>query len=416
MSKQSRIVVIGGGISGINVALESSEAGFEVILLENTPTLGGRVSRFHQYFPKLCPPSCGLEINYRRLRANPKVEIHTNTRVQAISGEAGSFVISAQKKPRYITEQCVSCDACSQVCPAERSNSFNCGMNKTKAVFLPHAMAYPMRYAIDREMCQPGCVLCVDACKYGAIDLEMQPETLTLDASAVVLATGWRPYRASMLTHLGSTEHADVINNVVMERVASVNGPTQGRILRPSDQKPVESVAFVQCAGSRDENHLPYCSSICCLATLKQATYVLDQNPDAQVYIFYIDIRTPGKYEDFAARVQDMENVCMIKGKVASVSKSDNGSLVVEAEDMLNQLMLRREVDMVVLATGMEPNLKDLTDLPGIEVDADGFLQQEQQARGIYVAGVAKRPVDVNHSIQDATGAALKAVQTVLEN
>lgn len=411
MSEQGKILVIGGGISGVTTTLEASEVGRDVVLVEKSATLGGRVSRLHQYFPKLCPPTCGLEINYRRLRANPHVRVYTNSEVLSVSGEAGNFKVRVRKSPTYVNEKCVACDHCTEVCPSGRSNDFNAGMDKTSAIFLPHKMAYPPRYVIDRPACEPGCSKCVEACKYGAIDLEMQAREFEIDVSAVVVATGWKPYDASRLTNMGFAIVPNVINNIMMERIASVSGPTKGRILRPSDQKPVENIAFVQCAGSRDENYLPYCSSICCPGSLKHAKYVLEQNPDAKVHVFYIDIRTPGKYEDFVAKVQAEPNVNMIKGKVAKIVAGENGGVVVEAEDILKQTKVHLNVDMVVLATGMEPSLKGQTQVPGIELDEDGFVPVELQKQGIFSAGVAKRPVDVNSSIQDSTGAALKAIQ-----
>jgi heterodisulfide reductase subunit A-like polyferredoxin len=289
-------------------------------------------------------------------------------------------------------------------------------MDKTKAIFLPNKMAYPPRYVIDRPACEPGCSKCVDACKYGAIDLDMQAKEFEIEVASVVVATGWKPYDAKKLTNMGFSSVPNVINNIMMERIASVSGPTKGEILRPSDQKPVENIVFVQCAGSRDENHLPYCSSICCLGSLKHAKYVLEQNPDAKVYIFYIDIRTPGKYEDFVAKVQAEPNVKMIKGKVANIVAGENGGVLVEAEDIHNQVKVHLDVDMVVLATGMESSLRGQEQVAGIELDEYGFIPAELQKKGIFSAGVAKRPVDVNSSIQDSTGAALKAIQTAMRN
>ena len=411
MSEQGKILVIGGGISGVTTALEASEVGHDVILVERSPTLGGRVSRFHQYFPKLCPPTCGLEINYKRLRANPHVQVHTNSAVLSVTGDTGNFKVKVRKDPTFVNEKCVACDHCTEVCPAERSNDFNAGMDKTKAVYLPNKMAYPPRYVIDRPACEAGCSKCVDACKYDAIELEMQTKEIEFEVASVVVATGWKPYDAKKLTNLGFSSVPNVINNIMMERISSVSGPTKGQILRPSDQKPVEKIAFVQCAGSRDENHLSYCSSICCLASLKHAKYVMAQNPEAKIYIFYIDIRTPGKYEDFVAKVQAEPNVSMIKGKVAKIVAGENGGVQLEAEDIHQQSKVHLDVDMVVLATGMESSLRGQAQIAGIELDADGFVPAELQKAGIFSAGVAKRPVDVNSSIQDSTGAALKAIQ-----
>ena len=416
MNNQGKILVIGGGISGVTTAIEASEVGRDVILVEKTPTLGGRVSGFHQYFPKLCPPTCGLEINYKRLRANPHVQVHTNSEVLSVTGDVGKFKVKVRKNPTFVNEKCVACDHCTEVCPSERSNDFNSGMDKTKAIFLPNKMAYPPRYVIDRPTCETGCSKCVDACKYGAIDLEMQVHEFEIEVSSVVVATGWKPYDAKNLTNLGFSSVPNVINNIMMERISSVSGPTKGQILRPSDQKPVETIAFVQCAGSRDENHLPYCSSICCLGSLKHTKYVLEQNPDAKIYIFYIDIRTPGKYEDFVAKVQAEKNVRMIKGKVAKISAGKNDNVLVEAEDIHNLTKVHLEVDMIVLATGMESSLRGQEKIAGIELDEYGFVPAELQKIGIFSAGVAKRPVDVNSSIQDSTGMALKAIQTALKN
>jgi len=416
MNDQGKILVIGGGISGITTAIEASEVGNKVILVEKTSTLGGRVSGFHQYFPKLCPPTCGLEINYKRLRANPNVQVYTNSEVLSVAGEAGKFIVKVRKNPTFVNEKCVACDHCTDVCPSDRINDFNAGMDKTKSIFLPNNMAYPPRYVIDRPTCESGCSKCVDVCKYGAIDLDMQVQEIQIEVASVVVATGWKPYDAKKLTNMGFSRVPNVINNIMMERISSVSGPTKGKILRPSDQKPVEKIVFVQCAGSRDENHLPYCSSICCLGSLKHTKYVLEQNPEAKIYIFYIDIRTPGKYEDFVAKVQGEKNVKMIKGKVANIVAGENGNVLVEAEDIHNMNKVYLEVDMVVLATGMESSLRGQESVAGIELDEYGFVPAELQKIGIFSAGVAKRPVDVNSSIQDSTGVALKAIQTVMRN
>ncbi len=414
--QKGKILVIGGGISGVSTALEAAEVGYDVILVEKNPTLGGRVSRFYQYFPKLCPPLCGLEINYKRLKPNPYIQTLTNSEVESISGEPGKYQVKITTNPTFVNEKCVICDKCTEVCPSERESEHNYGLDKTKAIFMPHKMAYPARFTIDRDACDPSCSKCVEACQYDAIDLQMQPKTTDIEVAAIVYATGWKPYDANKIDNLGFGKVDNVINNVMMERIAHGQGPTQGQLLRPSDQKKAESIAFVQCAGSRDENHLPYCSAVCCLASLKQARYARLANPDAKVYIFYIDIRSPGKYEEFAAEIQKDENIIMVKGKVAKVTQGQGGNVVVEAEDILNGGKVSLEVDMVVLATGMESSIKGAA-LPNVvQLDENGFVASNLQNHGILSAGVAKFPGDVNSSIQDSTGAALKAIQTVVGN
>ena len=414
--QKGKILVIGGGISGVSTALEAAEVGYDVILVEKNPTLGGRVSRFYQYFPKLCPPLCGLEINYKRLKSNPYIQTFTNSEVESISGDPGKYQVKITTNPTYVNEKCVICDKCTPVCPSERDSEHNYGLDKTKAIFMPHKMAYPARFIIDRQACDPSCSQCVDACEYDAIDLQMQPKSTDIEVAAIVYATGWKPYDAAKIDNLGFGKVDNVINNVMMERIAHGQGPTQGQLLRPSDQKKAESIAFVQCAGSRDENHLPYCSAVCCLASLKQARYARLANPDAKIYIFYIDIRSPGKYEEFAAEIQKDENIIMVKGKVAKVTQGQSGNVIVEAEDILNGSMVNLEVDMVVLATGMESSVKGAVVPNIVQLDENGFVAPNLQGHGILSAGVAKFPGDVNSSIQDSTGAALKAIQTVVGN
>ncbi|MEK9149110.1 MAG: CoB--CoM heterodisulfide reductase iron-sulfur subunit A family protein [Candidatus Desantisbacteria bacterium] len=402
------ILVIGGGISGITTAVEAAETGYNVILVEQNPYLGGRVVQMNRYFPKLCPPYCGMEINLRRIKTNKRIKHLTLATVEKISGQEGNLEVSLRLNPRFITEKCTACGECAKICPAERLDPFNLNLCKTKAIYLPHQLTFPLRYVIDEKACLK-CGSCVDACKYGAINLEMQVETKTINVGSIVVATGWQPYDAGKIDNLGFGKYKDVITNMMMERLAAPNGPTQGKILRPSDQKEPKRVAFVQCAGSRDENHLAYCSAVCCLASLKQITYLREAIPDSQAFMFYIDLRTPGKYEDFLTRVGSDERVSLIKGKVAAVEEDGKTKeLIVEAEDVLAGKKIRVNVDLVVLACGMQP-----TNSLNVNRDKNGFIIFEQ-GNGIYSAGVAKKPQDVSSSVQEATGAALKAIQSLV--
>jgi len=407
-----KIMVVGGGISGISVALEAAEVGYEVVLVEKDPALGGRVNKLHEYFPKLCPPTCGLEINYRRLRPQVRIETLISAEVISVSGSAGNFTVKVRKSPTFVNERCTLCGDCAEACPSEREDSHNYGMGKTKSAYMPGRVAYPSRFVIDRESCDADCgEKCRDACNFNAIDLSMDVAEQEFSVASIVFATGWKPYDTSKLSLLGGGQLPNVITNVMMERLAAVDGPTAGKLTRPSDQKPVESVAFVQCAGSRDVNHLPYCSAICCMASLKQATYVRKKNPDAKVYIFYIDIRAAGKYEAFLSQVESDDGIEFIKGKVAGITAGEDGQVVLTAEDVLGGKKIEVPVDMAVLATGMEPTLKGMS-IPGgvIKVDENGFVSPDLQAEGVFGAGVARGAGDVNASIQDATGAALRAI------
>jgi quinone-modifying oxidoreductase subunit QmoA len=406
------VLVIGGGITGMSVAIEAAEAGLDAHIVESNPTLGGRVSQLTKYFPKLCPPVCGLEINYRRLRVNPRIHVHTLSRVSKIEGSPGNFRVTVEHLPRFVNERCTACNECVDVCPVDRDNPHDFSLSSTKAIYLPHAMAYPQRFVIDPETCEgSSCAKCVDACKYGAIDLDQKPSTETLEVGSVVVATGWRPYDATKLTNLGFGKYPDVITNMMMERYANPQGPTKGKIVCPSDGREPETIVFVQCAGSRDENHLPFCSGICCMASLKQATYVRAALPKADIRIFYIDIRTPGRLEDFYVKVQQDEKLSLERGKVARIDEVD-GQLRIHVEDTMAGCIREVEADLVVLATGMEPTIRR-EPLPfDLLLDDDQFGITDLDGTGIIVAGCAKRPFGVSDSVQDATGAALRAIQS----
>lgn len=405
------LLVIGGGIAGITAAVEAAECGTEVILLEREPSLGGRVAQLHQYFPKLCPPYCGLEINFQRLRRNPRIHVYTLAEVERLTGGPGDFTVTVRQRPRFVNERCTGCQLCVPVCPAERPDAFNFGMGTTKAVYLPHALAFPPRYVIDEAACRGAdCGACVAACPYEAIDLAMPPRTFTVHVGAVVVATGWAPYDARRIDNLGFGRYADVITNVMMERLAAPQGPTQGRIVRPSDGRPAKTVVFVQCAGQRDETHLGYCSGICCLASLKQATYVRSQYPDAQVYIFYIDLRAPAPYTEFAGRVRADPGVRLVKGKIGRVDAVAGGRLRVAAEDIFSAEKMQVDADLVVLATGMEASLAAGAGEWPVALDADHFVLPAESAPGIFAAGCARGPVDVATAAQDATAAAMHAM------
>jgi len=417
--KPGKILVIGGGISGITAAVEASQAGCEVVLVEKNPSLGGRVAQMNQYFPKLCPPSCGLEINFRRLRTNPNIRCLTLSEVEKITGAPGHYQVTVRRHPRRVNNKCTACGACVEACPVERPDEYNCSMSSTKAVYLPFEMAYPMQYVIDGSVC-PGaeCAKCVPACPYQAIDLGMEPETIDVEVQAVIWATGWDPPDAGSIDGLGFGQYPNVITNLMMERLAAPDGPTSGKIQRPSDEKEIQSVAFVQCAGSRDENYLKHCSGVCCMGSLKQARYVREQYPDAQIFIFYIDVRSPGRLEDFYAATQKDEKLRLIKGKVAKITEdAPGGDLVVEAEDTLSGDRVLQQVGLVVLATGIVPAKAAVRiELDGdLQRDEHGFFISDQPLAGLLGAGCAKRPVDVAACVRDATGVALKALQSCVE-
>ena len=410
------IVVVGGGISGLTTAIEAAEVGYEVYLVEKNPYLGGRVAQLNQYFPKLCPPTCGLEINFRRIKDNPRIKVLTMTEVEKVEGTPGSYNVTLQLNPRYVNEKCTCCGACAEACETEISDDFNFGMSTKKGAYLPFEMAFPARYVLSPQIIgSEDAQKAKAACKYDAIDLEMQAKSMTIQAGAVVWATGWEPYDATKMDNLGFGQYDNIITNMMMERLASPNGPTKGKIVRPSDDKEPESVAFVQCAGSRDENHLPYCSYICCMASLKQATYVRERYPEANIYIFYIDLRAPGdRYEKFYKKIKEDDKVFFVKGKVAEVMEDPaTKQVTVVAENAVTGEKTKQTVDLVVLATGMQPTAANAKLPADLKYNADGFILNDYEKGGMFAAGCANKPADVVSSNQNATGMALKAIQTL---
>ncbi len=408
------ILVVGGGISGITAAVEAAEVGHDVLLVEKAPHLGGRVSQHNLYFPKLCSPACGLEINYQRIKNNPRIRVITLAEVRDISGSVGNYSVRIRKKPRFVNENCTACGDCAAACTTEVDNPHNFGMDKSKAIRIDHDMAYPNHYYMNAEFAQSEeAKKLVDICPVKAIDPDMVETTLEERVTSIVWATGWRPYDAAKIHPYGFGRFANVTTNMRFERTANVAGPTKGRIIRPSDGKEVKKIAFIQCAGSRDHNHLPYCSRICCLGSMKQASYVRAQHPDSEVTIFYIDLRAMGRYELFQQKTEADLGIKWIKSKPARIDEDGDGNPLVIGENTLTGERYRIAFDMVVLATGMEPNsVGDKAPVSDAAYDEYGFMVNNG---GIISAGCARAPSDVSVAVQSATASALKAIQAGLQ-
>ncbi len=406
------ILVVGGGISGMTAALEAAETGKQVVLVEKRPYVGGRVTQLYKYFPKLCFPTCGLEINQRRAKMNPNLHIITMAEVTDLQGEAGNYTATVKISPRYVNENCTACGDCAKVVEAEFDNDFDYGLGKRKGAYLPHRMAHPQRYVLDPAIIgTEDAQKAKEACKVNAINLDMQEETIEFKAGAVIWATGWKPYDANKIQPYGYDRIANVITSVEFERMADPNGPTGGKLVRPSDGKEVKSVAFIQCAGSRDKNHLLHCSRICCMASLKQATYPAD---DVDISIYYIDIRAIDRFEDFYQKVQAKENVKFIKSKVASiVENKENGNPTLHGVDTEGYNRYANEHDLVVLAVGMEPSVDKASFPVEIVINEEGFIEPAPENGGVFAAGCSSDALDVNRAVQHATGAALRAIQVV---
>ena len=409
------ILVVGGGISGMTAALEAAETGKQVVLVEKNPYLGGRTVQLYRYFPKMCHPTCGLESNLRRLKANPRIQVLTLAEVTGISGDKGAYSVSVKLKPRYVNSNCTACGECGKAVQTEIADEFNYNLGKIKAAYLPSNMAYPQRYVIDPSIIgTPDAERAKAACKYDAVNLDDREETISLNAGAIVWATGWQPYAAEKIVYYGYDRFPNVITNVEFERLADPHGPTGGKILRPSDGKEAKNVAFIQCAGSRDENHLRHCSRFCCMGSLKQTHYVQEAYGDAgKSTIYYIDIRAIDRFEDFYQKVKANPNVTFVKSKVARITEDKAGNPVCNGVNTEGYIRYANAHDLVVLAVGMEPSVKGVQIPAEVMSDSSGFIMADPANAGIFGAGCATNALDVNRAVQSATAAALRAIQVV---
>ena len=398
----------------MTAALEAAEAGKHVILVEKRPYVGGRITQLYKYFPKLCFPTCGLEINQRRVKGNGNISILTMAEVTAINGKEGDYTASVKISPRYVNENCTACGECEKAVEAEFDDDYNYGLNTRKGAYRPYRMAYPERFVLDpRIIGTPDADKAKEACKYDAIDLDMQEENIDLKVGAIIYATGWRPYDAAKIQPYGYDRYPNVISSVEFERMKDPMGPTGGKILRPGDGKEAKDIAFIQCAGSRDRNYLKHCSRICCMASLKQSTYVSEME-DGKSTIYYIDIRAIDRFEDFYRKVQNDEKVTFIKSKPANISQDKDGNPVVNGVNTEGYHRFATPHDLVVLAVGMEPSLLDaMPEGVDISVNEHGFIENDGTNGGIFAAGCASDALDVNRAVQSATATALKAIQVV---
>lgn len=410
------ILVVGGGMSGLTAAVEAAEAGHDVILVEKGPTLGGRVAQLNKYFPKLCTPSCGLEINFQRIRNNPRISVFTMAEVAGVSGEAGNYSVTLRQSPRFVNEKCTACGDCAKACTSKIPDPFNFELGEVPAIRSVHNMAYPSWYVMDPVYAQgdEAKKLAKEVCPVGAIEPDMAVKEVDIPVSSIVWSTGWTPYDATKIRPYGYGRFENVTTNMRFERLANKFGPTGGKLVR-KDGKEAKNIAFIQCAGSRDHNYLPFCSRICCLASMKQATYVREQYPEAEVTIYYIDLRAMDRYEAFQKKVEADDKIRWIKSKPARIDEDPaSKNPIVVGENTLTGERYAEAYDLVVLATGMEPNTA-AAKVPGDNVTYDDYGFIVNEGGGITASGCSTGPLDVASAVQSSTAAALKAIQTAVK-
>lgn len=426
---KKRALVIGGGIAGIQTALDIADAGFEVDIVEKKPTIGGKMTQIDKTFPTLDCAACILTPKMVDCAQNEKIHIYSYSEVAAVKGFVGNFKVTIRKKARFVdTTKCTGCGLCTEKCPQKKvPNEFNLGLDTRRAIYIPFAQAVPKVATIDPDYCnmlQKGkCGVCARVCSAGAIDYTQKDELIEEEYGAIVAATGFNPIDLGQFNEFAYAQSPDVVSSLEFERLMNAAGPTGGTLLRPSDGKHPHTIVFVQCVGSRcdgAQKGKPYCSKICCMYTAKHAMLCREKYPDTEVYVFYIDVRTPGKnFDEFYRRAVEEYGVHYIKGMVGKVIPQ-NGVLKVQASDLLDNRQLHIDADMVVLAAAIEPDksARSLATMLTASMDTNDFFTEahpklrpvESPTAGIFLSGACQGPKDIPETVAQAGAAAAKVI------
>ena len=425
-----RALVIGGGIAGIQTALDIADAGFPVDIVETKPTIGGKMAQLDKTFPTLDCAACILTPKMVDVAQHEKIRIFSYSEVTQVKGFVGNFDVTIKRKARYVKEDvCTGCGACTEKCPMKHvPNEFNLGMDERHAVYIPFAQAVPKVATIDPRYCMMlkngKCGLCSKVCAAGAIDYKAKDEFVEEKYGAIVVATGFNPISMDKFDEFAYSQSKDVITSLELERLMNAAGPTGGTLLRPSDREHPHTIVFVQCVGSRcascAEKGKEYCSKICCMYTAKHAMLIRDKYPDTDVYVFYIDVRTPGKnFDEFYRRAVEEYGVHYIKGMVGKVTP-EGKKLKVQASDLLAGEQLHIDADLVVLAAAIEPDksARPLATMLTASMDTNDFFTEahpklrpvEIPTAGIFLSGTCQGPKDIPETVSQAGAAASKVI------
>lgn len=425
---RKRALVIGGGIAGIQTALDIAEAGFPVDIVEKEPTIGGKMTQLDKTFPTLDCAACILTPKMVDAAQNENITIYSYSEVESVKGFVGNFQVSIRKKARYVDEtKCTGCGLCTEKCPQKKvPNEFNLGLDNRRAIYIPFAQAVPKVAAIDPNYCtmlkSGKCGVCSKVCTAGAIDYQQRDQIIEETYGAIVVATGFEPIKLDRYGEFAYFQSPDVVTSLEFERLMNAAGPTGGTLLRPSDGKHPHTIVFVQCVGSRcdDSRGKSYCSKICCMYTAKHAMLCREKYPDTDVYVFYIDVRTPGKnFDEFYRRAVEEYGVHYIKGMVGKVVPQ-NGILKVQASDLIGNRQLHIDADMVVLAAAIEPDksARPLATMLTASMDTNDFFTEahpklrpvESPTAGIFLSGACQGPKDIPETVAQASAAAAKVI------
>ena len=425
------VLIVGGGITGIEAALQIADSGKRVYLVEKEPTIGGYMAKFDKTFPTLDCAACILTPKMVSVGQHPNIELMSYSDVTDFSGYVGNFTAKIRRKPRYVNEEkCNGCGQCEQKCPLSVPSEFDCGLGKRKAIYKPFQQAVPSIPVIDREHClyfmKKICRVCEKFCPKGAIDFEQKEDFIDVQVGSVILATGFDLFDASRIKEYCYGRLPNVITSIEFERLTHASGPTGGRILLKNGKTPT-NVAIVHCVGSRDQNYNEYCSRVCCMYSLK-TSHLVHEKTDAKVYEYYIDMRAAGKgYEEFYKRLL-REDITFVRGRVAEITDvaqdpSEKGKLVVVAEDTLLGIVRRTPVDMVILSLGLEPrkDAQQLSHIFRISRSKDGFFLEKHPklapvstaADGMFIAGSCQGPKDIPESVAQGAAAAANVLSLI---
>jgi heterodisulfide reductase subunit A len=420
-----RALVIGGGVAGIQAALDLANTGYKVFLVEKKPSIGGRMAQIDKTFPTMDCSICILAPKMSEVGHHPNIELLTNSEVQDVKGYIGNFKVKVLKNSRYVTDDCSACNDCSEVCPVTAPNEFDVGLATRRAIFTPFAQAVPATYIVDQTLClnKEGimtCDKCIDACERKAIDFDMEPVTLELDVGTIIVATGADVSDPCCMPSYGYMRYPNVITSLEFERLINAGGPSGGNLLRPSDMQPPGSVAFIQCVGSRSQRGNIYCSNVCCMNTIKDSLLIKEHWPNTEIFVFYVDIRAFGKgFEDLYRRAKG-EGVVFIRGLPAEVveDRRERGLWLI-GENTLQKKLYKVKVDMVILSIGIEPHQDSdiIQRLFTLSKTADGFFMEahpklrpvDTPTGGVFLAGCAESPKDIKDSVTQASAAAARA-------
>ncbi len=427
MSEKPSVLVIGGGIAGIQASLDLANRGFQAYLLDKSPSIGGRMAQLDKTFPTMDCSICILAPKMIECYRHPNIKLLTYSEVKEVRGSTGNFRVKILKKPRYVDEtKCNGCGVCTEHCPMEVPNEFDEGLGMRKAIYMPFPQAVPRLVTIDKDNCLE-CGLCGKVCKAGAVDLQQQPKEVELNVGAIVIATGFNMYDPSEIKEYGYRRHKNVLTALEFERWICASGPVGGHLIRPSDGKIPKRIAFIQCVGSRSlKLGSPFCSSVCCMYATKEALIIREHDPQAEVYIFYNELRAFGKgFQEFVNRARNVWGVKYIRSRPGEIREDPKTkSLIIWYDDTFTrEIKTLTNVDLVVLCPALvpRPGNRRLAEATGIELDEYGFFEVrhpllapvDATVPGIFVCGYCQAPKDIPDSVAQASGAAARVAEVL---